>query len=273
MHFEISVNLDATLGCGQAHRWHKENNGDWTGMIERDIVTLKGTENGFDCRGCSNRINIERYFRSQDNLSEIYDEISSADPYVADLAHKCPGMRILEQPKWECLATYILATCCNISRIKKMTTSLCTLCGKNLGKIYSFPSPREIINKEEELPFCRLGFREKRLSTLAHNIEDGILNLEKLSEYNTKDLTDTLKTFDGVGPKVADCVALFAYGRLESFPVDSRISNTLKEIYDISGSYRKMSSFGQQKFGKYAGYAQELLYHRFPIVQSFSEIS
>ena len=65
----------------------------------------------------------------------------------------------------------------------------------------------------------------------------------------------------GVGPKVADCVALFAYGHLEAFPVDVRISKEMERMYGVTGSYAKVSAYGREKFGRYAGYAQEFLYH------------
>lgn len=64
-----------------------------------------------------------------------------------------------------------------------------------------------------------------------------------------------------VGPKVADCVALFAFEHMEAFPVDARISKAMENIYGITGSYRTVSGYGRKKFGKYAGYAQEFLYH------------
>ena len=66
---------------------------------------------------------------------------------------------------------------------------------------------------------------------------------------------------NGVGPKVADCVALFGYGHLEAFPVDVRISHVMDRMYGVTGSYKRVSEYGREKFGRYAGYAQELLYH------------
>lgn len=66
---------------------------------------------------------------------------------------------------------------------------------------------------------------------------------------------------NGVGPKVADCVALFGFGKLEAFPVDVRIQKCVERMYGVTGSYKTVSGFGMEKFGKYAGYAQEFLYH------------
>jgi N-glycosylase/DNA lyase len=60
---------------------------------------------------------------------------------------------------------------------------------------------------------------------------------------------------------VADCVALFAFEHMEAFPIDARISKVMENIYGVTGSYKTVSAYGREKFGIYAGYAQEFLYH------------
>ena len=45
------------------------------------------------------------------------------------------------------------------------------------------------------------------------------------------------------------------------YPVDVRIQKVVENIYGVTGSYEKVSRFGMEKFGAYAGYAQEFLYH------------
>jgi N-glycosylase/DNA lyase len=66
--------------------------------------------------------------------------------------------------------------------------------------------------------------------------------------------------------------------KLEAFPVDVQIKRALLKYYTshfpnefvakISGKksptnseYEKLSSFGREYFGEYAGYAQEYMYH------------
>ena len=202
MRLELEVSLDPTLGCGQAHRWRKE--GDvWTGVLGRDVVRMRQTEYGAEVEGCSDLSRLRDYFRAEDDLAGIVADISSRDEYVASLSAHCPGLRILRQPHWECLATYLLATNANVARIGKMVESL---------------------------------------------------------DYER--CVEELIGIKGVGPKVADCVALFAYGHLEAFPVDARIQKSMEELYGVTGSYKVVSRYGREKFGRYAGYAQEFLYHR-----------
>lgn len=260
MQIDLEVSLDPTLGCGQAHRWRKEGD-SWNGVIGNHVVDLRENENGFDVSGCDDRKLLLNYFRSQDDLPSIIQDISERDPYVASLSSACPGMRILKQDRWECLATYVLATNVNVKRISKMVESVCDTFGKDLGKRRAFPTPGRILDKQDEISVCRLGYRDERFIELAESVENGMVDLERISELDYEGCVNELMMINGVGPKVADCVALFGFGHLEAFPIDARISKCLKERYGIEGSYKKMSDFGRERFGRYAGYAQEFLYH------------
>ena len=76
-----------------------------------------------------------------------------------------------------------------------------------------------------------------------------------------ENLRRDLVELPGVGEKVADCVSLFGFGRLESFPIDVWMERALKRLYGQKGSYSKLRHFAADRFGKYAGYAQEYIYH------------
>ena len=260
MRLDLDVSLDPTLGCGQAHRWRK--NGDiWNGVLGNDIIDMTQHDGWIEVDGCDDRERILSYFRADDDLDAIIEEISHADPYVASLSSKCPGMRILRQDKWECLATYLLATNANVRRIGSMVESVCNTFGRNLGGRHAFPTPREILDGQDCIWVCKLGFREQRFIELAQKMEDGDLDLDAISEMGYDDCVKALMTIKGVGPKVADCVALFAFDHLDAFPVDVRIAKVMENIYGVTGGYGKVSAYGREKFGRFAGYAQEFLYH------------
>lgn len=261
MRIEMDVSLDPTLGCGQAHRWFKEG-GSWHGVLGDNPVALTQRDGGFDCSGNIGRSEIEDYFRPEDDLGEIVRHISERDPYVARLSEACPGLRILRQEKWECLATYLLATNANVKRIGQMVEAVCETFGNDLGGRCAFPTPSQILDRRDLIRACKLGFREGRFVELAEKVENGDVDLDSLSCKDYSGCTAELMEINGVGPKVADCVSLFAFGHLVAFPVDARISKCMEEMYGVTGSYRTVSGYGMERFGKYAGYAQEFLYHR-----------
>ena len=234
--------------------------GSWEGVLGCNIVTLKQEENGFSAEGCSEK-RILDYMRADDDVESILADISGREPYVADLIARCPGMRILRQDRWECLATYLLATNANVARIGKMVESICTEFGTDLGGRSSFPTPEQILDGRDRVCTCRLGFREQRLIELAERVESGNIDPDAMAELDYEGCCEALVGINGVGPKVADCVALFAYGHLEAFPIDARISKVMELKYGVTGSYRKVADAGRSIFGPYAGYAQEFLYH------------
>lgn len=255
----MDVALDPTLGCGQAHRWKRED-GIWKGVVKGNVIELTQTENGFEFKGCDKDLILD-YFRHEDDLPSIMNEISEKDEFVADLALRCPGMRILRQDPWECTATYILATNANVKRIGNMVESVCSTFGTDMGEAYSFPSPEQILDRSDCIGECRLGYRAERFIGFAGMIDEGEFDLNALKELDYGECVTELKKIPGVGPKVADCVALFAFDHLESFPVDARISRIMKDVYGIEGNNDKIAETGRKMFGRYAGYAQELLYH------------
>jgi len=259
MRLDVKVSLDPTLGCGQAHRWMKKGN-KWEGVLGTRIVTLEEKDGRVICEGTSDKRMMLDYLRSGDDIDKIYADISK-DPYVRTLAERCPGLRILKQDPWECIATYLLATNANVKRIGAMVDNVCRTFGKDLGGRYSFPSAEDILAHCDMIKECRLGYREKRFIELAAKVADREIVPDDISKMDYRECFDSLKEMNGIGDKVADCVSLFAFGHLNAFPIDARIERVLNESYGAFGNYRKLSAFASERFGRYAGYAQELLYH------------
>ena len=259
MDIELDVSLDPTLGCGQAHRWIKKGN-VWEGVLYDEIITLEQRDGYVVCEGTEDKRMMLEYLRHGDDLCAIYKDISR-DPFVRRLADACPGMRILKQDPWECVATYVIATNANVKRIAAMCDAVCRTFGHDLGGRFSFPKAEEIAERKHLIGGCRLGYREKRFVELAENVASGTIKIDDLAQMDYDECCAELKKVNGIGDKVADCISLFAFGHLSAFPVDARIERVLRERYGVSGSYRAMSKFAQERFGKYAGYAQELLYH------------
>ena len=204
---------------------------------------------------------LSLYFRSEDDLDIIYEDISR-DDLMKGLASRFKGLRLIRQDPWECSLSYLLATNANFPRIQKMVDAVCRTFGPRLpGGRYSFPSPSDILDRQERALRCGLGYRCERMVRFAQCAEDGTLDLGALVEMGYLDSIDYLKNFEGIGDKVADCIALFSLDHLEAFPIDVRIRRVMDEVYGVTGSYRAVRRHGQAYFGKYAGYAQELLYH------------
>ena len=253
----MRLDLDHTLGCGQAHRWRLEG-GRWEGVLDGRRVSL-WMDGGLRWEGVGASV-IERYLRADDDVDSIYREISE-DPLVASLVRRYDGLRILRQDPWECTATYVIATNANIPRIRGMVESVCRTFGEDLGGgWYSFPSPEAIVDRADRASGCGLGYRCDRLVSLARAVHTGDLDLGAVRDMGYEDCVAELKRHPGIGDKVADCIALFSLDHLDAFPVDVRIKRVLEESYGQTGTYRRMREFGRERFGRYCGYAQEFLF-------------
>lgn len=65
-----------------------------------------------------------------------------------------------------------------------------------------------------------------------------------------------------MGEKIADCVLLFAYGKLEAFPVDVWVRRTMQRVYfkNKKVADKEIQKFAGDYWGGYAGYAQQYVY-------------
>jgi N-glycosylase/DNA lyase len=259
-------NLDHTLDCGQVFRWHRSDKW-WVGVVEGHVVRARqdGEYLIVDTRLDKNR--IIRYFRLDDDMPKIYSRINK-DPIMDSLIRRYRGLRLIRQEPWECLVSYMASSCKNIPNIKRSISNLCRLYGEDLGGYYSFPSVQSLAQKtEEQLRKTKLGFRAVNIREAAKRVDSGDFNLELPFTLEYEAAREKLMEIRGIGPKIADCVLLFAYDKTEAFPVDTHILSVMDEFYGpyLNGPksrlWETIGEFARDFFGNYAGYAQQYLYY------------
>jgi N-glycosylase/DNA lyase len=116
---------------------------------------------------------------------------------------------------------------------------------------------------ESDLRACKMGFRAPNLLRTAKMIAAGEVNLPSLQSHPMDEALTELLKFPGVGPKIANCVLLFAYGFPQAFPVDVWVMKALRELYfpQRRVSEKRLARFTATHFGPNAGYAQQYLFH------------
>ncbi len=263
---ETPFDLGKTLSCGQVFRW-KEHGGKWSGVIEDRVVVVGQEGRRLFWRGAAEE-QIIRYFSLDTDLPAILSAIDR-DPVIHHAISRSEGLRIVRQPRWECLASYIIATFTNIPSIKRRIGLLCEAFGERIsaGKEpwYSFPGAESIVQGRDRLPeMCRLGYRAPYLLETAECVAADPAWAERVASCPFDEARALLMDYKGVGRKVADCVLLFGFERLSAVPVDVWIERILRNYYlgDEAGtrSYEYLRHFAQDYFGAYAGYAQEYLF-------------
>jgi N-glycosylase/DNA lyase len=261
-------NLNYTLDCGQVFRW--ERNGDWwTGVVDEQVIRISQNREELLVDSKLPPEFFSCYFRFDDNLSSIYKSVDR-DLLIDRGIRKYEGLRLIRQDPWECLISYMLSTASSIPMIQKRISLLSQSFGQELEEGYfSFPAPETLATADlSKLNECKLGFRNESIKEAALQVHSGDLDLEVLYRLEYKYARDRLMRIRGIGEKVADCVLLFAYGKLEAFPVDTHIKQIIQH-YHIDDSFfencvslSKMGDWGREYFGPFCGYAQQYLYYQ-----------
>jgi N-glycosylase/DNA lyase len=211
---------------------------------------------------------LTRYFALDNPLAQICASFPQ-DRAMNEARDFCRGLRIIRQPKWECLATFICSSMKQVAHIRQISRALRRRFGElreieNQG-VYTFPSGARLAkSSEKELRECALGYRAKNLLATARLIATGKVDLEKWRALSDADLRAELCRLPGVGAKVANCVMLFAYERLRAFPIDVWIERVLRENYfprTRKLNAARLRTFTQEHFGEHGGYAQQYLFH------------
>lgn len=267
-------NLDHIFDCGQCFRWEREADGSYTGTAMGKIVNMQFEPEGrLTIDNCTEEeftqiwtpyLDLERDY-AQIKRSLQGEEIEKATEYGY-------GIRILKQDFWEVLLSFIISQNNNIPRIKGCIEALARCCGEKIGtykgkEYYALPKPETLAKMTlEELAECRLGYRAPYLIETARQVlkRGGRQEIErKLKECeNFEEAVSALREFQGVGPKVASCVALFGLGFLDAFPIDVWMRRVMHRLYGMDEkNVRGMGDFAKKNFAPYGGIAQQYLFY------------
>ena len=258
--------------CGQCFRWNKEEDGSYTGVIKNSVINVKKIGNDVEFTGvCDENIKqiCEEYFNLQTNYEAIKEKLSNIDRYLKNSIEYGNGIRILKQDLWETLLSFIISANNNIPRIKTIIERIAEKYGNRIEyrnkMYYTFPTPEMLQNASiDDFRGLGLGFRDVRIYETVQRTLKGEIDLEKLKqEENTEVLRKKLLEIPGVGPKVADCVMLFALNRFDVFPVDVWVKRVISELYfnKKEQTPNVIHEFAEKQYGNLAGLAQQYLFY------------
>lgn len=262
--------LGPTLFSGQSFRWRGDGD-NFLGYAAGRPVRLSRKNGQITAEGRpgdADREQIAAYLRARDPMAEIYRAIGK-DPAIAQAVGRWRGLHLLSQDPWETTACFIASSASNIPRITRNVEALCARFGKRVeapwGQGRLFPSPSAIARASiAELRACGVGYRAAYLKGAARSVSGGAVDLDALRREPTERARGQLvEALDGVGPKVADCILLFALGKDDAFPVDRWIQRRVAELYH-GGEVMppgKVAQWGRDRWGRWAGYAQQYLFH------------
>src|SRR5213079_1518032 len=186
--------LEKTLESGQVFHWQKVGDGfvgaigDLPVYVEQrgEFLKVRDGEAARSPRRALPGI-VARYFALDHPLAEICDSFPK-DPVMNAARDFCRGLRIIRQPKWECLATFICSSMKQVAHIRQIALALRNRFGerRKIGSrvMYTFPSAQRIARASEiQLRECKLGYRAKNLRATAQLVSSGECDLESWSAF------------------------------------------------------------------------------------------
>jgi N-glycosylase/DNA lyase len=275
----VDFDLAMTLNSGQVFHWEKVGGG-FCGLIGEcavyveqhgDVLRAKVASASSRCwqdHAQNAHATVFHYFALDHPLDEICASFPR-DPVMNAARAFCRGLRIIRQPKWECLATFICSSMKQVAHIRQISRALRERFGEKKEirghKVFSFPPADRLAGEtENELRECGLGYRARNLLATAKRVALREVNLDSWSALPDGELREQLRHLPGVGAKVANCVMLFGYERIKAFPIDVWIERVLREKYfprKRKVTSASLAEFAADYFGAHGGYAQQYLFH------------
>jgi N-glycosylase/DNA lyase len=216
---------------------------------------------------------LRELLRLDDDLAEIRRR-SPDDDLVAAGYDAFEGMRLVRDPSFAGLVSFICSAQMRVSRIHSMVTALSREYGASvewpgpdgeLRQYQAFPTPERLAAATEaELRYLGLGYRAPYVERTAEMVADGPDHPANALELDYEPAREYLTRFVGVGQKVADCVLLFSLGFLEAVPLDTWIRTAIEDHYPdcARGNYAETSRAIRERFGgEVAGYVQTYVFN------------
>ena len=258
-------NLKDTLMSGACFRATLESDGSFTNILSDRVINIRQIDDELivESNKMDNLSNVIReYFDLDRDYNTINKKLIQSDSSIKNIIECCSGYHILNQDPFEMCISYIISQNNNVKRISASINKLCELYGQRIsfkGKVY-FLFPTYEILKElnlNDLAELKIGFRDKYIIDFL-NKYDSFNDIEQLS---TLDAFNKLLTVKGIGPKVASCILLFGYKRLDVFPIDTWVKQFVSNRYGVKDDFKTIENLTMNKFGKYSGLAIQYMYH------------
>lgn len=266
-----SFNPSHIFECGQCFNFNIEEDGSYTAVFLDMIINVLDLKDYVLIRNIS-LDQFYEYFYDYFDLGTDYKKIKEElgqNEILKTATDYGYGIRILNQDMFETVISFIISANNGISRIKKSIKIISQRYGDYIGeykgeKYYSFPKP-EVLASVDPLDlreYARVGFRDKRIVEASAMVRDGYLDFVSEKNLPTGELKAKLMQMPGIGPKVSDCILLFAYHRRETFPVDVWIKRVMETLFIGKEVPKKLvDNYAREYFGDLAGYAQQYLFY------------
>lgn len=286
--FDGGLDLATTLESGQSYLWRRDDGRIYEGETdgspwyytvlpetatetnEPEVIRIRQTDGQLEWVSSTPNAydRLVHLLRLDDDLDSIVDEAPD-DPLIERAYEAHRGMRLVRDPPFGSLVSFICSAQMRVGRIHGMQTALAEAYGESVElderRYDAFPTPAQLASANESgLRELSLGYRAPYVKRTAEMVASGEAHPTDAVGLEYEAARKSLTRFVGVGPKVADCVLLFSLGYLEPVPLDTWIQTAIEEYYPDCerDSYEETSRAIRARFGgRYAGYVQTYVFH------------
>lgn len=256
---------------GQCFRWYLEEDNSYTAIAFGKVINVKREVNDIILSN-TNMVDFKNIWFNFFDLGRDYGEIKrelSRDPILKEAINFGNGLRLLNQEPFETTISFIISANNQIPRIKKAVELMSNDLGEYAGTwngvdYFGFPTPEKLSSVETEYikEKYRVGFRADRIREVSRLVASKEFDLDCIYDLSRDEGKNLLTTLPGVGPKVSDCILLFAFDKSEAFPVDVWVKRVMEYFYlKEETNVKHIGMHGARIFGSLAGFAQQYLFY------------
>lgn len=268
MRVEGPVDLASSLFGGQAFRWRREAGGAFVGAFGGAAWRLTDAPGGVRAQAWP-----PRPAQALAGYLDVSDEDAARrarlarDPVIAPALAAFPGLRLLRQDPWETTVAFITSANNNVLRIERILHAIARKWGARIDAPFdarAFPDAATLARaRDASLRGAGLGYRAPFVRDAARMVARGDVDLEAVRGAAPDEAREVLLALPGVGPKVADCIALFSLDVTGAFPMDRWMLRAVSDACfgGASVTAREAETFARARWGPDAGLAQQYLFH------------
>ncbi|MEM3404309.1 MAG: DNA glycosylase [Nitrososphaeria archaeon] len=281
-----SFSLDYCFKSGQIFGWRKMDS-YWYGPYDDVVLRLSQISDRLKIHASKeiSEKEIIHFLGLKDKKKDV-DKRLALNLFMRSAISRYSAVRIFRQDPSNTILSYLCAQNKNIPAIERMIFELSRKFGDRVEldgtTFYTFPRFGRIARSNvNELLRVGLGYRAKYLLEASKALKEDVDYINKIKEMSYVNAWNEMVAGNmkliGVGPKVADCILLYGFEKMEAFPIDVWVSRVYTTAFDKllpeeeskyyferlclknrldKGLYLKLANSARKVFGEYAGYAQ-----------------
>lgn len=263
-----NLDLYNTITCGQIFRYKEEADKSFTVILSDRVINIKYEDDILyvDSNNLENLENIIIYYFDLDrDYTSIMKDIIKSDNKIQECVEKSKGLKIIKQEPVECIIEYIISQNNSVKNIANSLNLISKMCGEKVifrnNEYYLFPSINNLVKLTlEDFRNCKVGFRDKYLLDIISKIFSNKLDINLIKNMSSIEALDYLKSFKGIGNKVASCILLFSYSRFDVFPIDTWVKKYMLDEYRITGE-ENIKKYCEKTYKNYSGLAIQYMFN------------